>query len=110
MAGKKRYDVFKRDVLLLKFMKEHKGKENTLSSLEIQKFLNDNGYSVKKTNICMIMNRIMYEHNAPICYSNSKGYYWAQTREEIESTIADMESRRASLQEHIDHLKNFIIG
>lgn len=48
MAGKKRYDVFKRDVLLLKFMKEHKGKENTLSSLEIQKFLNDNGYSVKK--------------------------------------------------------------
>lgn len=110
MSRGKSFEVFKRDSLLLEFMKEHKGEENRVSSTEIQKFLNDNGYSVKRNNVGSLMCRIMYQRNAPICFSNVKGYYWAKTREEIQKTIADMESRRASLQEHIDHLKNFIIG
>jgi hypothetical protein len=74
----------------------------------VKKFLADNGF--KMTSVYNAIIKIMYERSAPICFSNGKGYYWAQTREEIESTIADMEMRRASLQEHIDHLKNFIIG
>ncbi len=109
MARGKSIDVFKRDSLLLEFMKGHKGEENIVSSQEIQKFLSDNGYLVKRRNIGTVINRIMYERNAPICYANSKGYYWARTRVEIEKTIYDMELRRASLQEHIVHLKNFII-
>lgn len=107
MAGTKSIKVFKRDNLLLEFLKSHKGKSNMVTSKDVKKFLADNGY--KTSNVGNVISKIMYERNAPICFSNGKGYYWAQTREEIENTIADMEMRRASLQEHIDHLKNFII-
>lgn len=105
----KQLDVFKRDSILLEFMKEHKGEENKVTSYDVQNFLEDNGYSINRNNVGSLMSKIMYERNAPICFSNTKGYYWAKTRAEIEKTIADMEMRRASLQEHIDHLKNFII-
>ena len=106
----KHLDVFKRDSVLLEFMKQHKGEENRVTSHEIQKFLNEKGYSIKTETVHTIIRRIMYERNAPICHLNAKGYYWARTRAEIEKTIADMEMRCASLQEHIDHLKNFIIA
>lgn len=109
MQRLKKYDVFKRDSLLLEFMKKHKGLENRVTSNEIKSFLEDNGYSIKQNNVGTLMNKIMYERNAPICYANTTGYYWAKTRAEIEITIEDMEKRRASLQEHIDHLKNFIL-
>ena len=105
----KHYDVFKRDTLVLEFLKKHKGEENRVTSYDIQKFLSDNGYSIKRNNVGTLVNKIMYERNAPICYSNTKGYYWAKTRSEIEKTIADMVMRQKSLQEHIDHLKNFIV-
>lgn len=105
----KHYDVFKRDTLVLEFLKKHKGEENRVTSYDIQKFLSDNGYSIKRNNVGTLVNKIMYERNAPICYSNTKGYYWAKTRSEIEKTIADMVMRQKSFQEHIDHLKNFIV-
>lgn len=110
MPRMKNYDAFKQDSLLLEFMKEHKGEENIVSSKEISKFLSNNGYSTKINIVHSIIKRIIYERNAPICYSNAKGYYWAKTKSEIERTIADMEMRRNALQEHINHLKNFIIG
>lgn len=109
MSRGKLIDVFKRDSLVLEFMKEHKGEENIISSHEIQKFLSDNGYCVKPRNVGSLLNRIMYERNAPICYTNGKGYYWAKTKSEIEKTVADMKMRQVALQEHIDHLKQFII-
>lgn len=109
MTKRKSYDVFKRDTLLLEFMREHKGRENIVTSHEVQKFLSDHGYSINRNNVGSLINKIMYERNAPICYSNVKGYYWAQTKEEIEIAIADMEMRIASLKNHIQHLKNFII-
>lgn len=109
MARGKSYDVFKRDTLLVNWLKEHKGNINSVSSRDVQKFLMDNGYSIKVTNVGTLINKIMYERNAPICYSNTKGYYWGTTRDELEATIADLESRRNALQEHIDHLKGFMI-
>lgn len=109
MARGKSLKVFKRETALLEFMKNHKGKKNLVSSNEIRKFLSDSGCSVTKKSISGLIINIMYERNAPICYVNAKGYYWAQTREEIENTIADMESRIASLNEHIEHLRNFVI-
>lgn len=109
MARGKSFNVFKRDTLLLEFMKKHKGEENRVTSHEIQRFLSDNGYSIKRNNVGALVNKIMYERHAPICFSNVKGYYWATKREEIEKTIADMQSRIAALTEHIDHLRGFII-
>jgi hypothetical protein len=109
MARGKSYDVFKRDTLLFNWLREHKGEQNRVTSHEIQKFLEKNGYSIKRNNVGTLINKIMYERNAPIVYANTKGYYWATTREELEKTIADLESRRNSLQEHINHLKGFMI-
>lgn len=109
MARGKIYYVFKRDTLLLNFLREHKGEENKVTSYDVQKFLGENGYSIKRNNVGSLINKIMYDRNAPICYSNTTGYYWATTREELEKTIADLESRRNALQEHIDHLKGFMI-
>lgn len=107
MARTKAIEVFKRDNLLLEFIKAHKGKANFVTSKEVGKFLAENGYKV--LNVGTVITKIMYERNAPICFLNSKGYYWATSREEIEITIADMKSRIASLNEHIEHLNNFII-
>lgn len=101
--------VFKRDTILFNWLREHKGEGNKVTAEEVQKFLMDNGYSVMRGNIGSLINKIMYERNAPICFSNTKGYYWATSRAELEKTIADLESRRNSLQEHIDHLKGFMI-
>jgi hypothetical protein len=109
MGRKKSFDTFKRDSILLEFMKKHKGVENSVSSYDIRAFLQEQGYSINQRNVGSAISRIMYEYNAPICYVNAGGYYWASRREEIERTIADMEKRRVSLQEHIDHLRNFII-
>jgi arginine repressor len=108
MPRGKSYDVFKRDTLLLDFLRAHKGEENIVTSQEIQEYLQENGYSVN-TGVASMVSRIMYERNAPICFSNAKGYYWATSREELEKTIADLESRRNALQEHIEHLKGFML-
>ena len=109
MPKGKIYDVFKRDTLLFNWLREHKGEANKVTSYDVKSFLEENGYSIKRNNVGTLINKLMYERNAPICYSNSTGYYWATTREELEKTIADLESRRNSLQEHIDHLKGFMI-
>jgi hypothetical protein len=109
MARGSSYDVFKRDTLVLNFLREHKGEENKVTSYDVKTFLEENGYPIKRNNVGTLINKIMYDRNAPICFSNVKGYYWATTREELEKTIADLESRRNALQEHIDHLKGFMI-
>jgi hypothetical protein len=109
MGRIKSYDCFKQDSLLLEFMKKHKGNENVVSSKAICIFLNEHGYVVKTESVHTIIRRVMYEWNAPICHINSKGYYWAASREEILHTITDIELRILALQTHIEHLKNFII-
>lgn len=109
MARGSAQSVFKRDSILFNWLKDHKGEANKVTAEEVQRFLAEKGYSVKRNNIGTLVNKIMYERNAPICFSNTKGYYWATNRDELEKTIDDLESRRVSLQEHIDHLKGFII-
>lgn len=109
MGNKKSYDVFVRDTLVFNYLREHKGEENKVTSYDVQAFLEGHGYKIKRRNIGSLVNKIMYDRNAPICFSNKKGYYWATSREELEKTIQDMESRRRALQEHIDHLKGFMI-
>jgi hypothetical protein len=103
------YEAFKRNGILLEFIKEHKGKENIVTSEQIADFLNAKGYKTDRQYVHYLVNAVMYERHAPICYFNAKGYYWASNRAEIENTIADLERRKAALQEHINHLKNFII-
>ena len=109
MARPKAFDVFKRDTILLTFLKTRRGESSIVSSKEISEFLNKNGYPTNPNIVHSIVRRIMYERNAPICHFNARGYYWAESKAEIEKTILDLETRRNALQEHTDHLKNFII-
>lgn len=109
MARGKSLDTFRRDTLIFNWLREHKGKNNAVTSYDIQNFLGENGYSVKRNNVGSLVNKIMYDRHAPICFVNGKGYYWATTRDELQTTIADLEARRNALQEHIEHLKGFMI-
>ena len=109
MARGKSFSTFKRDTLLFNWLREHKGEQNKVTSYDVQSFLRENGYSIQRNNVGSLINKIMYERNAPIGFSNVKGYYWGTSREELEKTIADLESRRNALQEHIEHLKGFMI-
>lgn len=109
MPRTKAFDAFKRDTILLTFLKTRRGESNIVSSKEISEFLNKNGYSTNPNIVHSIVRRIMYERNAPICHFNARGYYWAESKAEIKKTILDLETRRNALQEHIDHLKNFIV-
>ena len=102
-------NVFKRDNLVMELIKSRRGESNAVSSHEIAAYLGSRGYKIKPRNVGTLVSKIMYERNAPICFRNTKGYYWATSRAEIERTIKDLESRRAALLTHIEHLKNFII-
>lgn len=56
-----------------------------------------------------MINDIAKEWGLPICFINAKGYFWATQKSDIQETIADLQSRINALQEHINHLKGFII-
>lgn len=109
MPRMKSVEAFKRNAQLVEFMKLHKGNENIVSSKEISDFLISKGWDSKPTHVHSYLRACMYEFNAPICYVNTKGYFWAVRSEEISRTIEDMQSRIKSLQQHIDHLNNFVI-
>lgn len=100
--------AFKRDNALVEILRECKGRENCKKANELAKLLWSKGYSDKSASIHTIVSRIKKERTLPICFC-ADGYFWATTRSEIENTVAELESRRAALQEHIDHLKQFLV-
>lgn len=105
----KRTDILKRDNILVEYLLQAKGKENTKSRYEIAKFLTENGFNTKPKAIAPIITKIIKERCLPICSLNSKGYYWAKSKQDILLCIAHLQSRVESLQEHIKHLNNFIM-
>lgn len=103
-------ETLKRDNLLVDFLFQHKGKDNIVSSKQICEFLNERGYHIKPECINAIIRRVMFERRLPICSLNSKGYFWATTKEEIQKTIDDLQGRIEEMQNRIEHLKSFIIN
>ena len=71
--------IVNRDNLIVKYIQQHKGKDNCVSAKELAKHLQDNGYSTKSEAMHVIIRKIMYERCLPICSLNSKGYYWGVT-------------------------------
>ena len=108
MARMKDIDTFKRDNALMDFLKKKRGKENVTSSKEIATYLNSLGYVTSSTAVHSMVNRIREERSLPICYMNSKGYFWAKSLSEIKSTIADIDSRIQALTEHKNQLQSFL--
>ena len=100
----------KRDNLLVDILFQHKGKQNIISAKEITAILKENGYETMGNNIHNVIRKVMLERRLPICSVNSKGYFWATTKEEIQMNIDDLQGRIEEMQNRIEHLKSFIIN
>jgi hypothetical protein len=93
----------------VEYLLEHKGRENAVSRHDIAEYLTDNGYEQKASTVHIIISSILKERHLPICSINGKGYYWAKNKADILCCIEEMQSRIGALNEHIEHLKNFIM-
>lgn len=104
---------FKRDNLLLEFIREHKGKCNAVKAKQIAQYLAEQGYPILERDVRHRVQKLIMERCVPICSASGNGaihgFYWASSRNEIEETIAEFQSRINGLQERIDALKSFIL-
>lgn len=105
----KKSQTLKRNNLIVEYILEHKGVENIVSCNNIISHLKKSGYELKPQSLHSLIGTIIRERHLPICSLNSKGYYWAKTKQDILDCIAHLQARINSLQDHIAHLRNFII-
>lgn len=103
-------EVMKRDNVLVAFLAEHRGAGNLVSTSQICGHLNECGYKTQKDHIHSLIRKLMFERTLPICSINSKGYYWAETKDEIQMAIDEMQSRISEMQNRIELLKKFILN
>lgn len=101
--------ALKRDNLLVDFLFEHKGIQNIVSAKAICEFLNERGYHASLGSIHQVIRKVMFERHLPICSVNSKGYFWATSKEEIQMSIDDLQGRVAEMTNRIELLQSFII-
>lgn len=105
----KHNESFRRDNLLVGFLREHKGPNNAVSTVDIKKYLADRGYPTSRDNIRQRIHKLVFERSLPICSLSSKGYFWASCLDDIAQTIKEFQSRINELQARIDVLKSFIV-
>ena len=77
---------------------KHKGKSNAILSAELQKKFNCSGRDIRN------MVNEMRIRGVPICICNN-GYYYAESVEDIESTIAQLGSRIRGIKAAQDGLR-----
>ena len=107
----KKEDLIKRDACILSFLQKHRGRENAVTSSVIIKHLDGYGYHISdNSSLRKIIRKAMYEYSAPICHTTNTGYFWATSREDILVAISDIEGRISALNEHLIHLKKFIVN
>lgn len=105
----KQAETVKRDNLLVEYLLDHKGRENAVSRYDIAEYLTANGYEQKASTVHLLVATILKKRHLPICSVNGKGYYWAKTKADILLCVDELQSRITAMQEHIEHLKNFIM-
>jgi hypothetical protein len=108
MSGRKRFETFKRDNLLVDIIFQHKGLQNAIGTQELVHALNERGYSVKPECMHQIVTKIVFERRLPICSMVHKGYYWGTSKQDIQGAIDELQYKIQGLQERIDLLKSFI--
>lgn len=107
--GNSRINAIKIENATIELLLQHKGVENVISTKGIIQELAKQGFQIQIGTMHAIVGRVIKERHLPICSLNSHGYYWAKTKDDILSCVSHLQKRIESLQEHIDHLKNFII-
>lgn len=104
----KHFDAFKRDNRLVDIIFSHKGKENAIGTQELARALNESGYKTRPDTIHDMVRRVVFERHLPICAVTKQGYYWATSKQDLQSCIDELQSKIYALQERIDILKSFI--
>ena len=85
-----------------RYMKtEHSGEQNAVVSKEIERRFNIKGSEVRA-----LVNELRCQ-GVPIC-SNSKGYFYATNRDEVESTVNHLNSRIGKIVEARNGMKNIL--
>lgn len=107
--GKAKKEVWEQDECVFEFLRRHKGESNKVTQKQIARHLRDNGFVLNDLSVSAIVGRIMEERNAPICSAGRGGYWWAASREDIDTAIADAESRIAAYKERIKFYESFIL-
>ena len=87
---------------------QHKGKENAIGTRELVCALKESGYKVQADSIHSIVKRIVLNRHLPICALTKHGYYWATSKQDLQSCIDELQDKIEGLQERIDLLKSFI--
>lgn len=105
----KQKDTMRRDNLLVSFLAQHRGGENCVSSKEISEYLSKCGFKTQTNAVHNLVRKVMFERMLPICSYNSKGYFWAESQEEIKTAIADLQGRICEMQDRIELLNKFIL-
>ncbi len=86
---------------------EHRGKANAVFSKELERLFHCNGREIRS-----IVNALRTK-GVPIC-SCGRGYYYAESRSDIEETIAHLDGRVSKIKAAQDGLrtilKNYIGG
>ena len=105
----KQVDVMKRDNILVSFLAQHRGGDECVSSKEIAEYLGEQGYKTLSDTVPTIVRKVMFERMLPICSLNSKGYFWAETQDEIQRSINELQGRIYEMQDRIELLNKFIL-
>ena len=108
MNSRRYIDSFKKDNCLVDIIFQHKGKENAIGTRELVRALEEYGYKVKADNIHTIVKRVVLERHLPICALTQHGYYWATSKQDLQSCIDELQDKINGLQERIELLKSFI--
>lgn len=104
----KHIDAFKRDNALVDIIFQHKGKENAIGTSDIVRELQERGYTSSKESIHTLVGKIVESRKIPVCSVQGAGYYWAASKEDIQSSIEDLKAKIRGLQARCDILQSFI--
>ena len=108
MSGRKRIETFKRDNCLVDIIFQHKGKENAIGTRELVRALKESGYKVQSDAVHVIVKKVVLERRLPIGALTHQGYFWAVSKQDLQSCIDELQEKIDGMQERIDLLKGFI--
>ena len=110
MSGRPRLETLNQDNCLVDIIFQHKGKENAIGTQELVRALRERGYKVKAEYIHGVVTRVVLSRKLPICAVSHSGYYWATSKQDLQSCIDELQSKVQALQGRIDLLKSFIVN
>ena len=105
----KQANIIKRNNLLVDFLSQHTGENNSVTHTEIIEYLKKQGFEITHDSLRNLITKVKLQRRLPILYKRKKGYFWAGCKQEILDTINDLKSMQNAIQEQINLLSKFII-